>query len=146
MLLSTQILNGIGATVYLCIGPGGIYCFNAEPDACSYCPAETSPQEQGEDDEPCRCCGRKHHQEPRQLFGGSCGCKHIQISGGQSSSAVRPANLIDAEQLLGLLAWLPLLPPSEIVRPIAHQAPERSLRLTCAPGALAALSTVVIRC
>lgn len=144
MLLTMQVLTGIGMSVYLCIGPGGVYCLNSEADACSLCPDNRGGHE--DDGSPCSCCGRKHHEEPEQLAGDPCGCQHIQLSGGNPSSGVRPVNVIDAEQLLALVAWLPLTPSFDNSLPSASLAHLQTHGPARAPSALAALSTVVIRC
>jgi len=147
MLLTTQVLFGIGGSVYLCIGDG-VYCFGTDPDACSYCPATACSSVAGdsESDAPCCCCGRSHEREPQQVTGTACACEHILISSKHSLASARPMSMIDGELLLGVLAWLPALslPIPEAVRTgggmLVPDQPE------CVHPRLAALSTVVIRC
>jgi len=148
MLLTTQVLFGIGGSVYLCIGEGGIYCFGTDSHACSYCPADACSPDAADApaDAPCSCCGRSHEREPQQVSATSCDCQHILISSKHSLTSARPMSAIDGELLLGALAWLPALslPIPEIVGtggalPFPDQ-PE------CVHPRLAALSTVVLRC
>lgn len=146
LMLLPQILTGIGASVYLCIAPGGIYCFNTEPDSCSYCPKHACEQDAVDEELPCSCCGRKHPSEPLRVAGHSCGCEHILMSGGHSPDRVRSLSLADAEQLFALLDLIPLVPSTELFQPAICRSALPPDRTADGTFSLAALSTVVIRC
>lgn len=145
-MLLPQILTGIGASVYLCIAPGGIYCFNSEPDGCSFCPRHACDQDAADEEAPCSCCGRKHPSEPLGVAGDSCGCKHILMSGGHLPDRVRSLSLADAEQLFTILDLMPLVPSTELLQPAIRRLTLPPDRNADGATSLAALSTVVIRC
>ncbi|MBS0207766.1 MAG: hypothetical protein JSS27_02320 [Planctomycetes bacterium] len=153
MLMTTQLLTGSGASVYLCVGSNGSYCFDSGPDSCSCCHEEHETTGDGckheHDDAACN-----HHDESQPVQPGTdrltaldpCGCTHIPVMlpSDQPTNASRAAVKVDVERLTALIT-LPLLSSFDgwlASQPAIHWSdppPDGNFALTI-------VSTVVIRC
>jgi hypothetical protein len=154
MLMTTQLLAGSGASVYLCIGSGGSYCLDAGPDSCTCCHEEHGNTGDGCKHEHGDSACNHHDQDPQPIQLGTdgltavdqCGCTHIPVmlSSDLPTSTARTSVTLDVERLASLVA-LPLecrVNEWLVDQPAFH----RSDPPPVATFTLTVVSTVVIRC
>lgn len=157
VLMTTQLLAGSGASVYLCIGSDGSYRIDAGRDSCTSCKVACgagctacSDDSTGQhDDLPCGTHGNdRPFQQAIEMLASeeSCDCTHIPIvtSSDQPTRTARTSIAVDFEQLSVLVAQAPGIGFAYL------PVPQSSFRC-CDTSAvldftLIVVSTIIIRC
>lgn len=141
VLVGTQVLSWIAAPVFVCLDADGSFCLDFGPQTCRCCRHED--QADG--------CHHEHGRHDTELDHSlatrvdPCGCVHVRISEPKSATLTRATRVPDAERSV-----VPPAAAGEVAAGCAVLATCPSAFLSRAvespPGALAVLTTVVMRC
>jgi hypothetical protein len=158
MLVTAQLLAGLGGSRYLCISHDGSYCcIDSGPEHCTCCKHDHEDAEVCEPDHDCchksETCehhakeqGVGHSDDECVMVSDPCGCTHIQISAEQVPACIRTTNVTQHEQFWHLLVWMPNLLGGSDREAESDQPPIRYGPAAIPDVNLAVLATVVIRC